>query len=197
MSDQNNRGLSPTKIIERSWEGIPGAVLCFPVSIAMSSAMAKERENNVGLSAQDRAERLLDFRFRTMADVLDRPPYLLYLDKLQAALDAKVEAALDALPAMPEEPTDKDYDTRSIERKSIQEKTRLTEEEVEALKEPLPDFPETTPDNLRELAYEYFNREDARGHKIFQPLIEELIAEYWYWVTPRPTISVSAFTQGK
>lgn len=190
MSNNNGKGFSPTTIIERTWEGLPGAILRFPVSIALSGKMATYREQSVALGTNEKAERLLDFRFRILSDVLDAAPTLLYIDKLQAALDAKVaEAKRIGL-----EGKIMDGEDYLATRKRIEKETKLTEEEVEALTEPLPGFPEEfTP----ETAYGYFTQEDEKGRKVFQFLIEDVVAEFWYWVTPRPTISVSAFMQGK
>jgi hypothetical protein len=181
-----NRGLTPSTIIERTWEGIAGAILNFPVSIALSGKMAAERENNTLLSPEERAERLLDFRFKTLADVLTEPPYIIYIKDLTDALEAKQADALARRADLTAEETAK-----------IKSSIRLTKEQVEALRHPFPGFPELEEGNLRDVAYNYFSQTDKDGRRTFQLLIEEVIADYWYWVTPRPTISVSAFTQGK
>jgi hypothetical protein len=178
------RGLTPTTIIERTWEGLSGAILHFPVSIALSGNMAAERENNTLLTPDQRAERLLDFRFKTLADVLTEAPYLIFLEDLNRELEAKQIAAMEGI---------EDAEEAARVRRAV----RLTTEEVAALRQPFPGYEETVGETLAEKAYAYFSQTDESGRKIFQLLVEEVISDYWYWVTPRPTISVSAFTQGK
>lgn len=153
--------------------------------------MATERQTTLALTPQERTERLLDFRFKTIADVLDAPPSMIVIDELQEALAAKQEAAIDKL-LMP-----KGTDEYEGKVARIRAKIGLTKDEVDALRRPFPGFPETTPETLNEEAYTYFSQEDEKGRKTYQLLIEEVIEEFWLWATPRPTMSVSAFTQGK
>lgn len=193
MTDTNKTitGLVPSTVIEKTWEPLPGMILCFPLSIAMSGAAANAREAAIGMSAHEKAERLLDFRIRMIAEVLNAPPYLIQFDRIGKALEAKQAPVIKAVTidkGLPE------Y-AKKVER--IRQRVLLTPEEVEALHEPFPDFPETTLEDLTEKAYEYFNQNDERGRKVFQLLIEEVVSEFWLWATPRPTLTVSVFTQGK
>lgn len=190
MNNTALAGLTPRTTIERVWEGIPGVVLCFPVSIAMSSEAATNRDASIALTDQERTERLLDFRMRMVADVLEAPPYMIRLTALDTALEAKQDAAIAGL-TLPE------GNERDAKVTRIRERVRLTQEELDSLREPMPGFGETTPETLSPTAYEYFNQEDERGRKVFQLLVEEVMAEYWLWASPRPTFSVSAYTQGR
>lgn len=198
MSNNNGKGFSPTTIIERTWEGLPGAILRFPVSIALSGKMATYREQSVALGTNEKAERLLDFRFKTLSDVLDEAPSMIRTERLEAALKAKIDQETEAaLKDMPEA-TEEDLEKRAETRTRIRQETKLTRDEVESLAEPFPDYPDATPEKgLAETAYSYFTQEDEKGRKVFQFLIEDVINEFWYWATPRPTISVYAFMQDK
>lgn len=158
----------------------------------MSNAAANKREATIAMTENERAERLLDFRINTVADVLTEPPYMYKIERLGKALDEKRKAALDALKLPEGEPELLEKETRRIGNTVF-----LTSEEVKELQEPFPGFPETTPETLVKEAYDFFNQEDDRGRKPYQLLIEEVISEFWVWATPRPTISVSAFMQGK
>lgn len=189
MTSELMAGLNPSTIIERQWEGIPGTVLCFPVSISMSSAAATNRDASIALTDQERTERLLDFRMRMVADVLESAPTLVRLASLDKALEAKQEEAIGRLTVSGKERDEK------VDR--IRERVRLTKEEIDSLREPFPGFPTSTPETLATIAYEYFTQDDARGNKVFQLLIEEVMAEYWLWASPRPTFSVSAYMQSK
>lgn len=182
--------LTPKKILEKAWEGLPGYILRFPLTIAMTGKVAADREVTVGLSTLEKAERLLDFRMRTLADILYAAPSMLSIQKLSEALEAKHAAAIAERIDLPE------GEDRDKAEKELRQTIRLTDEEAEALAEPFPDFPDVTPETLSTKAYEYFNREED-GRKVFQLLVEDVIEEFWYWATPRPTISVSVFTQGK
>lgn len=191
MNNAPSGVLAPTTILEKTWEGIPGAILRFPISISLSGKMITEREQSLGLTAQERGERLLDFRMRSLADILTDAPTLIRFDDIEKLLAAKQDAAIAGLTLEPGTPEHKAKVTR------IRDNVKLTQEEVNGITEPLPGFPESTPETLNAVALEYFNQEDARGRKVFQVLVEELINDYWLWATPRPTISVSAFMQGK
>lgn len=200
MSNNNGNGtrLTPTTTIERTWEGVPGAILRFTLSIALSGKMSTEREQAIALGTLEKAERLLDFRMRILSDTLDAAPNMIRIDALTGALEAKIEAAVDATTKGMPESTDEEKaekeKTRELRRKELSGKIKLTPDEVEALAEPLPGFPEElTP----ETAYEYFSQTDEKGRKVFQLLVEDIISEFWFWATPRPTISVSAFMQDK
>lgn len=191
MSTFNIPGVAPTKVIEKTWNGIPGAILCFPVMIALSNSIAKERESTLLLTAQERQDHLLDYRIRTISDILDAPPTMIMEAKLEAALRAKHEAAIQGLTLKPENQA---YQAK-VDR--IHENLRLTVAEVDALREPLPNFPDSTGDTLATVAYDYFSQTDDKGRRIFQLLVEDVIDEFWIWATPRPTFSVSAYTQSK
>lgn len=182
--------LNPSYIIEKTWEMFPGYILCFPVGIGMSGKAAAERAEAIALSLHERADRLLDFRIRQVTDVLEAPPYMLSLDRLNAALEAKQDEAIANLRV-------EDEGVRREKVQRIRENLKLSPGEVEVLRESFPDFPETDADTLSSLAYDYFNQEDSRGRKVYQLLIEEVMQAYWVWATPRPTISVSVFTQSK
>lgn len=179
-----SRGMTPTKIIEKQWEGISGAILHFPVRMALSSELTKDRESNLTLKNEERAAKLPEFRIKVLADVLTSAPYLIWLSDLTGLLEKKQAEAIEGI-------------ENAEEAARVKSLTRLTQEEVDALKKPFPDFPETTPETLAEKAREYFGQKDERGGEVFRPLVEDVIEDYWYWVNPRPTISVSAFTQGK
>jgi len=198
MSKQNgSSGLAPDTVIEKTWQGIPGYILCFPVGISLSSKGATEREQVIALTAQERTERLLDFRMRTVADVLTSPPYMYSLDRLDTALTDKVKRITEeTLLTMPDR-SEEEREARAKARTEVREKTKLSIEEVEEIKESFPNWPDAPGQELHEVAYEYFNQEDGRGRKIFQLLVEEVISEYWVWATPRPTISVSVFMQDR
>lgn len=182
--------LNTSKVIEKEWQGIPGAILCFPVFLALSSAMAAEREQSIALTPQERHDRLLDFRTRTLADILGQAPYLLRIDKMDEVLKEKRDAKAVELEK-------EGLDAAKI--KELIAEVKLTQEEIDDLKEPFPDYPETLPEGKTpaEVYYEYFSQTDDAGRVIFQLLVEDVISEFWIWATPRPTISVSAYTQGK
>ncbi len=190
MTLKDLKNFRPSTVIERTWEGIPGYILCFPVAISMSGNMATEREQTMALTAQERTERLLDFRMRTVADVISDTPTMIPLAGIDKALHDKQAAAIEGITIDAKSP---EYIAK-VDR--VQTKVRLTKEEVDALREPFPGFPDHTPETLNEVAYEYFSQMED-GRKVFQLLIEEVVSEYWQWATPRPTISVSAYMQGK
>lgn len=191
MTLKDIKNFAPSTVIEKTWEGIPGYILCFPVSISMSGVMATEREQAMTLTAQERTERLLDFRMRTIADVIEDTPTIINLRAIDEALHAKQTAAIAGIKVDAKSP---EYIAK-VDR--IQHKVRLTKEEVDAMRQPFPGFPDHTPETLNDVCYEYFSQENEDGRKVFQLLIEEVIAEYWQWATPRPTISVSVYMQGK
>lgn len=183
--------LKPNTVIEKTWEGIPGAILSFPVAIALSGTMAAERQSNIGLTPEERNARIWAFRVNVLADVLTEAPYLIRIEALQEAISSKADKAVE------EAASNRGEELKADEVARIRKETRLTQAEVDALKEPFPDFPAWTVETLPAVAKEYFSREDERGRPLFQMLVEEVIEEYWFWANPRPTISVSAFMQDK
>lgn len=193
MSKSN--GLAPETVIEKTWEGIPGYILCFPVGITMSSKQATEREVTIGMTSQEKAERLLDFRMKTIADVLTEAPYRYNIDALNDSLRHKEELEIEGVVIQMPADTEEEREARAATRNRMRGTIRLTEEEVAKHREPFPDWPQGG--ELDAVAYEYFNQEDGRGRKTFQLLIEDVMSSYWLWATPRPTISVSAFMQDK
>lgn len=194
-------GINSQTVLERSWEGLPGMILLFPVTIGLSGSMSAEREQTIGLTRQERADLLLDFRVRLLGDILTDTPKVLSIEKATEALAAKQDKAYkDYLTAHPlnGEATKEDKVRHTQAAQKVKEETALTEQELEGLYEPFPGWDEITKDagNLPEAVAKYFNQKSG-GRAIFQLLVEAVIQDFWSWATPRPTISVSAFLQSK
>lgn len=60
--------------IKRTWAGLPGATLIFPVRMYLSGELLIKREATIGLVGEERKAYLIDFRIRVLADVLEVAP---------------------------------------------------------------------------------------------------------------------------
>jgi hypothetical protein len=204
--NNNSNGASPlatTKILEREWSGLPNYILMFPVMIALSGAMATEREATIGLSQDERADALLDFRTRLLGDVLSKPPMMISITKLTDILGVKQEQAYQdylkeqGFDAIPEKDAAR---RRELIKAATEHKStiRLTDAEINPLYEYFPGWGEITAEEktLKDKAIKFFGQKSG-GRVTYSLLVEAVIQDYWTWATPRPTISVSVFTQSK
>lgn len=142
-----NQGTDPYRLtftIERTWGGLPGRILKFPLRMYLSGEMQAKREATIGLDPSERNAALMDFRVRVLADALEDAP--------------------EGFPDFPETVT-------------------------------APEIGETS--SLAERAYQFFSRKDARGRRVFQFLIEDVVNEYWNVVLPDPTSAASESSLGK
>lgn len=203
---ENGNGLKPAlktqTILERDWSGLPGYILLFPVTLALSGSMATEREATLGLSKDERAETLLDFRLSLLGDVLTAPPYVVNFNTAMEALQAKQQKAkeeyLNSLNLILSESNEKASVEQIREAERIEAETKLTAEEFAALYEPFPGWEEITKEEktLKGKVIKFFGQKEG-GRQVYQLLVEAVTIDYWQWATPRPTISVSAFMQSK
>lgn len=180
--------IKTTTEINKTWEGLPGFMLIFPVTIALSGEMASERESLLALSKDERASKLLDFRLRLLGDVLTAPPYVLNVENINKAIEEKQTRLA------------KEYQDKGAteeEAKAQAQKHLLTQEELEPLKESFPNWELYAQDGLtlRDIVTAYFGQTDKDGRQIFSGLIEGITVDYWEWANPRPIFSVSAFLQ--
>ncbi len=196
---QNKTKLSTGKTISRSWNGLPGFMLFFPMSIAMSGAMTQEREKTIGLNKSEKSTALLDFRIRLVADILTDAPNMINLEKLPGILKEKQDKAItEAIKIEEGKPNYVPLEGEELEKFKAEiaaKNKNLTEKELAPHFELLPEWAETPGDTLYDKAYNYFSQTDENERHIFTLLIEDLVAAFWEWATPRPTISVSAFIQ--
>ena len=198
MKTKLKPGIAASKTIETSWEGLPGKILIFPVTLALSGEMASQREKTIGVAQKDRAELLLDFRVSLLSDILEDVPKMIDLEQANLALrdkKAKVYTAHIENNLPPEQKDNEKIERVKQEAKMLRDETGLTEQELEPLYENFPGWDEADGDNLKERVFNYFNQKDKRGRQVFQFVTEMVINEFWAWATPRPTISVSAFLQ--